>query len=143
MSYEGFFKRVCVALKGYQIIKKSGGFRREEAIHFVFPDKDKIFNKDAIDNCINRIQDNNIKIAHFWLLGEEKSNKNNNEIVIHNVNAKTMKEILYFYMLSGFEYNILIISLEEPYGRFGKRLLNKMTIEDYINCIIDNKIKEV
>jgi hypothetical protein len=141
MYEKGFIKRTYIALKGYKKMKKSG-HNSPNTLHFLFPDSDETFNRKAIRVCMDKVKEKERVDACFWFMQKRDINPCEH-LTIFNVNEKTMRELMHYYLLGGFKNNMLLVSLEQPYGRFGSRLLRNMSVEDFVDCIVAEKLDKL
>ncbi len=101
----------------------------------ILPEKSKELNSIALlklDNFLNKKYVQNALILYSSYLSDQDKFNYSNNIVFVYIEEKKLKQVLRYYRLKQFFKNIVVISLEEPFGNSGFIEHIDITLENYI-----------
>ncbi|MDD3416134.1 MAG: hypothetical protein PHY47_19400 [Lachnospiraceae bacterium] len=131
-------KEFMEGYKGYRIVKSTGMLNQKNSHIVVMPCEDGEYNRKLLDiylsgNCNNRIcvmsTEKGNPCIDLQRQGVKKQVK---------LSSADMNKLVKYYVLDGWNTNMLLLSLDIPFGRFGSRWLKKVDLEHLVRFFFDN-----
>ena len=134
-------KMFCQAKRGREVwiyLRKKWGID-DNWFLVLFPEKNDCINEIALrklDDFLERKYVDNALVVHYenYLINKLENTKNN--IVFEDVKENDMLDMIKYYCLQQFFKNIVIVSIEQPFGSKGLIGHLGITLEDYIENAI-------